>query len=512
MRSRKGHIPEFKSPDRENHFLASRRGLYTYGHLDRFQHFFLQFLMDHGHEPGEPVGFLSASCDELIFALAACWQLGIPFCCFDPHAPARTFDERFERLDPGFLIYGREQTEKAPVDHSAPIEQLEMDKVLESEPKLTSKAEKYEPNNDPEAIFGYFFTSGTSGTPKIVPLKRRQMMHAAHASAENFRPDHNHFWLLCLPLNHIGGVSIILRSLLYGSGIYRMNRFDREMVSTFLHENTLFQAASLVPTMLRRLLEIPAFRTHRNFKAILLGGGPIDPELIKYATEKGIPLVPSYGMTETCAQIAANHILKPSGIYTPRKSVGRIFEPNEIEIRDREGKPVPANDSGTIWLRGPQVFDGYLGEDSEPGVEGAQGVMEFGRAASFDGEDWFNTGDYGHLNVHDQLIVEARRTDLIITGGENVSPHEVEVELVKLDGIREAAVIGLPDEEWGQRVVAAVVSTDGNGIDPEAMRDTLGERLTDFKIPREIIRVEELPHTPSGKIKRKEVIGLFKEG
>lgn len=500
------NVPAFDPPGGENHFLASRRGLYTYAHLDRFRRFFQGFLSDYGHSPERPVGFLAESSDELIFALAACWQLGIPFCCFDPHAPKREFERRLQRIRPGYLFYGEKQTEKAPVENSSPLSALELDRALEERADPVENEEKTSARTRPAAVFGYFFTSGTSGPPKVVPLRRRQMHFAARASARNFRPDPNHFWLLCLPLNHIGGVSIILRSLLYGSGVYRMNRFDREMVATFLYENTLFQAASLVPTMLKRLLEIPAFQTHRNFKAILLGGGPIDPELIRKTVEKGIPLVPSYGMTETCAQIAANPVLKPSGIYTPLKSVGQVFEPNEIRIRDSRGQEVPANSSGTIWLRGPQVFDGYL----DPGGNGAEEAEEPEEAA-FDGEGWFNTGDYGRLNINGQLIVEARRTDLIITGGENVSPHEVETELARLDGILEAAVIGLPDKEWGQRVAAAVVTEGENEFDAGALIEKLKGRLTEYKVPKRILRVDTLPHTPSGKIKRKEVISLFRD-
>lgn len=502
-------VPAFESPGGENHFLASRRGLYTYAHLDRFRRFFLRFLTEYGHSPERPVGFLAESSDELIFALAACWQLGIPFCCFDPHAPKKEFEEHLQQIRPGYLFYGEKHTGKAPVDHSAPMSALQLDRALEEQAAPAGNDEKIRARTRPDTVFGYFFTSGTSGPPKVVPLRRRQMHFAAEASARNFRPDPNHFWLLCLPLNHIGGVSIILRSLLYGSGVYRMNRFDQEMVATFLYENTLFQAASLVPTMLKRLLEIPAFRTHRNFKAILLGGGPIDPELIRKTVEKGIPLVPSYGMTETCAQIAANPVLKPSGIYTPLKSVGRIFEPNEIRIRDNRGEEVPANSSGTIWLRGPQVFDGYL-DSGDPGAADPEETGEPEEAA-FDGEGWFNTGDYGRLNINGQLIVEARRTDLIITGGENVSPHEVETELVSLDGIMEVAVIGLPDEEWGQRVAAAVVTAGDNEIDADALIEKLQGRLSEYKIPKRILRVDSLPHTPSGKIKRKEVISLFRE-
>ncbi|MDZ7714699.1 MAG: AMP-binding protein [Balneolaceae bacterium] len=359
-----------------------------------------------------------------------------------------------------------------------------------------TKLSMYLGDTDPEQIFGYFFTSGTTDKPKIVPLKRRQMYFAADASAENFKPRPNHFWLLCLPLNHIGGVSIILRSILYGSGIYRMKRFDKGMVTTFLSENNLFQAASLVPTMLKRLLENPVFQTHKNFKAILLGGGSIDSELLELSIQRGIPLVSSYGMTETCAQIAANPLLQPSGIYRPLKSVGDIFKPNKIEIRDEHNKKLSANNSGTIWIKGPQVFDGYLNPE-RPNL-------------SFDEGGWFNTGDFGYFNANGHLFIQSRRTDLIITGGENVSPFEVESELEKIEPISEAAVLGLEDKEWGQQVVAVVVAKTKEKLKAEDIQNQLKSRITSYKVPKQIIQADTLPRTQSGKVKRTELVKLFK--
>ena len=145
---------------------------------------------------------------------------------------------------------------------------------------------------DDSQIFGYFFTSGTTSKPKIVPLKRRQIKAAAKASAQNFKPDPNHFWLLCLPLNHIGGISIIIRSVIYDTAIYRLGNFHEEMVKEFLGENKRFQAASLVPTMLKRLLDDPLFKTHREFKSILLGGGPSQKRFSRSQLNVVSPLFP----------------------------------------------------------------------------------------------------------------------------------------------------------------------------------------------------------------------------
>lgn len=489
-------IPHFAEPDAEHLFLASRNGLRTYGDLASFKDFFLQFLLDTDHDLEKPVGFLADSTDEVIFAIASCWILGVPFVCFSSNATAQELNKQLDELQPNLVFTDRDHKDLISADYQVDLNQLNLEQTLSGKHEPDVRVKNFTPKLDPDRVFGYFFTSGTTSTPKIVPLRRRQMYFAAGASAENFRPEVNHFWLLCLPLNHIGGVSIVLRSLLYGSGVYRMNHFDVDMVSTFLSENTMFQVASLVPTMLKRLLDIRAFRVHKNFQAILVGGGPIIPGLLEECLGNGIPLVPSYGMTETCAQIAANPILKPSGRYTPLKSAGMLFSPNEIQIRDDTGIKVGTNTTGSIWLRGPQVFDGYLSSGENSNV--------------FDKEGWFNTGDFGHINANNQLFVETRRSDLIITGGENVSPIEVESELEKMDQIIEAAVLGLPDKEWGQEVVAVVVAKTEQKLKTEEIVNSLKERITSYKIPKKIVQASALPRTESGKVKRSELAKFFK--
>lgn len=495
VNKKSSNIPSFAQPDDEDLFLASRNGLHTFGDLSTFKRFFLQFLFDYDYNFKSPVGFLCSSSDELIFALSACWQLDIPFVCFPPDAPRNEIRQQAARIKPNLVFCDNNNQRILDSEICLSIDQLTLKRALSADTHLSHRAQSYSPDLDPNHVFGYFFTSGTTGKPKIVPLKRRQMYYAAEASAQNFRPRVNHFWLLCLPLNHIGGISIILRSQLYGSGVYRMNRFDKDMVSTFLSENPLFQAASLVPTMLKRLMKDSLFKTHKNFKAILLGGGPVDTTLLQQATERGIPVVSSYGMTETCAQIAANPLLKPSGVYCPLKSVGSIFKPNRIQIRDEQLGILGINNSGTIWLNGPQIFDGYYSPEST--------------YSSFDEDGWFNTGDYGHLNANGHLFIESRRRDLIITGGENVSPFEVESELEKIDPILEAAVLGLDDKEWGQRVVAVVVAKTRNKLRTEEIQQELKERIANFKIPKQIVQATTLPRTESGKIMREELSKLF---
>jgi O-succinylbenzoic acid--CoA ligase len=485
------HIFEFKKADPQLAFMASQHGMYTYRDLERFTGFFQDILIRKSDSLKWPVAFLAESSDMLVFSIAACWQLGVPFIPLDPKTPQDELERQIHELSPSLIFCDSANRKRLKGDD---VVHMDENFFLNSFTFDVRHLNLPDPSKiDPEEVFGYFFTSGTSGTPKIVPLKRRQMLAAAKSSAKNFKPEANHFWLLCLPLNHVGGITIILRSLIYKSAIYRMNVFHEEMIKEFLSQNTQFQAASLVPTMLKRLLDDPLFRTHNKFKAVLIGGGPSNEGLLRRAAERGIPLVSSYGMTETCAQIVANPMHIPSGTYTPIKSVGKPFPPNQLEIRDENCKKLGMNESGSIWLKGPQVFDGYYQSDVQP----------------FDEHEWFNTGDYGHLNGFGQLFIESRRTDLIITGGENVNPAIVEQALLEMSEIEEAVVVGLPDEYWGQKLVTAVRMKEGEKLELGDLKKALNTKLRDYQIPKDLRIVDEFPKTSTGKIKRKAVQQLF---
>ncbi len=484
------HMFEFGNSEPQKVFLTSDSGMYTYSDLERFTGFFLDIIKQKSDSVKWPVAFLSDSSDLLIFGIAASWLLGIPIIPLSPKLKQDELEDIILELSPSLIFCDTANRNRLSGED---VVHMDENFFLNAFTFDTRDLDLPDPSKIKESeIFGYFFTSGTTGKSKIVPLKRRQMISAAKASAKNFQPEPNHFWLLCLPLNHVGGISIIYRSIIYGSAIYRMGRFNEEMVTEFLMENPKFQAASLVPTMLNRLLKNRLFSTHRDFKAILLGGGPTTQQLLKKSVERGIPIVSSYGMTETCAQIVTNPMTAPSGMYTPLKSVGKPFPPNKLQIRDKTGKVLGKNQSGLIWLKGPQVFDGYYNNDLNDEV--------------FDNDGWFKTGDFGHLNGFNQLFIESRREDLIISGGENVDPTEVEDAIKKIPIIRDAAVIGVPDEEWGQKVTAVVTLMNGKVPDIKEIREALKSDLSDFKIPKNLVVMNKLPKTGLGKVKKWELV------
>lgn len=476
--------PLFNYPPESNLFLSVKENTFTYGDLYSFARDLQAEI-----EPSEkPIVIFTENLPETVFAIAASFLLEIPII---PVSPAIK-EGRMEKLCQDLLPTAYFSAEAKDGSCLKNLKHIFLNAIVDQEVNK-NRAENRSKSEfaDGEKHAGYLLTSGSTAEPKIVPILRRQFFSAAHASKHNFKPAKNRYWLLCLPMHHIGGISVILRSLLYHSAIYLVPGFNEKNIRSLLNNNKQFEAASMVPTMLERLLNDSFFRVQFNFKAFLLGGGPISQDLINRSLTRGIPIVTSYGMTETCAQIAANPMLRSGGVYIPKKSVGRIFEPNRIDIRDDNGNSLPYLESGHIWLRGPQVFDGYHQKELNREV--------------FDSNGWFNTGDYGHLNRKNHLFIESRRTDLIISGGENINPVEVEEALKILDSVDDAAVVGVPDREWGQKCVAFIKTGNTKVMEADNLRTQLKGALHPFKVPKEFLLIDEIPKTSTGKVRRIEL-------
>jgi len=484
------NVPHFDLPEKNLTFLATKEKRYTYNDLYVFAEKLRDQISDLHPSEKKPLLLFADSTAETVLVIASAFLLKFPIFTLHPETTHFELEEVLKLIEPS-AIYAPKLKE-AGLLKMYPF--LDFDEETENSTAIPDFTDfKFDA---PENLAGYFLTSGSTGSPKIVPIKRRQVLFGAESSSKNIKPAKNKFWLLCLPLNHVGGINVIYRSILYHSAVYLVRSFDADKIHKLLNENKSFEAASMVPTMLDNLLEHSFFRVQFNFKGLLLGGGPISMELINRSLTRGIPIVISYGMTETCAQIAANSMLRPSGMYTPKQSVGRIFEPNQIEIRSENSQPLPYNESGYIWLKGPQVFDGYLDENMH--------------SEYFDNDGWFNTGDIGHMNRKKQLFIENRRSDMIITGGENVNPVEIENLLNGIKSIKESAVIGVPDKKWGQKVVAFIVTQDDQ-TDFDLIEKILRNSVRSFKIPKEFILMSALPKTETHKIKKGELLSIYQK-
>lgn len=321
---------------------------------------------------------------------------------------------------------------------------------------------------EPDAEHSVIYTSGTTGRPTAVSLTHRNHMASALASAWNLGVDPDDRWLCVLPLFHVGGLAVLLRSAIYGTAAVVHDRFDAERVARALETGEV-TLASLVPAMLRRLVEA-GLETAPALRALLLGGGPVPRDLLEWSAERGLPVLQTYGMTQTSSQIAT---------LTAAEAAKRTGS---------AGRPLPGvglsiSGEGEILVRGPMVSPGAL----DPA------------------DGWLHTGDRGRLDGDGYLWVEGRLKDVIVTGGENVACAEVERALEEHPAVLEAAVVGLPDPEWGEAVTAFVV-LDGGQLDEGRLIAHCRERLAGYKVPRALHAVDALPRNAAGKLLRRELV------
>jgi O-succinylbenzoic acid--CoA ligase len=305
-------------------------------------------------------------------------------------------------------------------------------------------------------------TSGTSGEPRPVSLTYGNFLFSAVGSAFNLGVDPTDRWLCCLPVSHVAGLSIILRSVIYGTTAVLLDGYETEQVATTLVSGDI-SVVSLVPTQLIRLLEAGADLS--GPRAILIGGGPVPADALNQALERGATVVQTYGMTETCSQVTT---LAPDDAARKVGSAGRPLLTTHVRIED-----------GEILVQGPTVSRDALDPDG-----------------------WLRTGDLGHIDDEGFLYVDGRRGEMIVTGGENVMPAEVEAVLISHPAVEDAAVVGRPDPEWQEAVCALVVLSEDSEASEEELRAHCSGSLAGFKVPKRVDFVSNLPRTASGKLIR----------
>jgi o-succinylbenzoate---CoA ligase len=306
-------------------------------------------------------------------------------------------------------------------------------------------------------------TSGSTGSPRPIPLSYGNFLWSAVGSAFNIGVQPDDHWLCCVPLSHIAGLGIVMRSVIYGTTAVVHDGFDVDRVGASLEHDGI-TVVSLVATMLTRLLEAGADLS--GPRAILVGGGPVPEDALEEAIAKGATVVQTYGLTETCSQVTT---LAPADAKRKLGSAGRPLLTTHLRIQD-----------GEILIQGPTVAPG-----------------------SADADGWLHTGDLGHIDEEGFLYVSDRIDDMIVSGGENIVPAEVEEVLLRHPEVADAAVIGREDPEWQQAVTAVVVLEGDSEVTPDELRRHCAESLAGFKVPKRVELASALPRTPSGKLMRR---------
>ncbi|WP_040979056.1 o-succinylbenzoate--CoA ligase [Oceanobacillus jeddahense] len=418
------------------------------------------------------VAILSGNSIEMMKTIHACSYLGAVVVLLNMRLTAFEIKQQMQDAEVTLLVT------KTEMDDLTEIKQITFDQLdqLKATPDCRL-LEEIELSN----VFTMMYTSGTSGFPKAVQHTYENHWWSATSSSLNFGKHNDDKWLIPLPLFHVSGLSTMVKGIIYGMPIYLLEKFDVEAVHDAIM-NKQVTMASVVTVMLQRLVSYLGESSYPEiFRCMLLGGGPAPETLLQQTKKKQIPVFQSYGMTETSSQIVT---LGPKDALRKIGSAGKPLFPAQLKIRGKQ-----ANEVGEILVKGPMVTPGYYNRQEANEKSFSNG--------------WLATGDVGYLDEEGFLYVVDRRSDLIISGGENIYPSEIENILLQIEGVREAGVTGKQDEEWGEVPVAFVVADEK--ITTKEVASYLKEKLARYKQPKEIYFISQLPRNAANKMVRQEL-------
>lgn len=335
------------------------------------------------------------------------------------------------------------------------------------------------------------YTGGTTGTPKGVMLSHENINAAIHTVIFNERSTENDTALCFLPFNHVFGQMHIMNATILSAGCLELlPAFDQDKVLDVVKKGRVTKLFA-VPTVYVRLLTLDRLKERLGaVRYCFSAAASMAAETVRQWRERtGLSIYEGYGMTEAAPTVTYNHYYRHV-----IGSIGTEVPGVEIQLRDESGNLVGRGEKGEICVRGPNIMRGYLDNPE-------------GTASAFWERGWFRSGDVGQTDDEGYYYIVDRIKDMIITGGENVYPKEVEEVIYKRAEVQECAVVGMPDKEWGEKVTAYIIPKPGKRIDEKALRMFLKQHLSPFKVPKEFVIVEDLPRTPAGKIQKRDLRG-----
>ena len=445
------------------------------------------------------VALMDVSSPAVPIALMGAAMSGVPYAPINYRLSEAQLTPLLDRISPAYLITGSEIVAE---DRSGwVVRSSEEFMSVVSEGEISDLAW----HDDPSTVAVQLFTSGTTGEPKAALLRHEHLVSYILGSVEFMGADEAEAALVSVPPYHIAGISAVMSNIYACRHIVQLPNFDPQVWLTLCAEQSV-TSAFVVPTMLSRIIETlqqgaMATEALSSIKSIAYGGGKMPVPVIEHA----LALLPqvnftnAYGLTETSSTIT---LLDPDDhraaleqsdgpIRARLGSVGRPLPAVEIEIRDEHGAVLPPLEAGEIYVRGPQVSGEY---------EGRSVLDEAG---------WFPTRDAGYVDDEGYLFLSGRADDVIVRGGENISPGEIEDLLHQHSAISDVAAVGVPSEEWGETIALAVVTAGGQSITEDGLREHIRNHLRSSRVPELIQFVNELPYNETGKLLRREVRAWF---
>lgn len=467
-----------------------------------------------GVKKGDRVGILQVNCSQYIETYFASAKTGAIFTPLNFRAKAEELTYMIGNAGLKALFVGERYLEM--VERILPkLPTVEQCICLDSPHKgefrfYEDLLDSFPPDDSSEEIGDdditiLMYTSGTTGRPKGVPLRHSGFVSYVLENVEPANPDLEEKNLLTVPLYHVAGIQAMLAAIYGGRTLVLMSQFETEEWMKMVQAERATRAM-LVPTMLKWVVDHPDFRKYdlSSLKVITYGAAPMPFEVIKKAIEEmpWVRFINAFGQTETASTITSlgpeDHNLEGTGEEREKKlkrlasSIGKPLPDVEIRIVDKGGKALPPREVGEIIARGPRVMTGYWGDAEKT----KQVLTEDG---------WLRTGDQGWMDEEGYIYLAGRGDDMIIRGGENISPEEVEEVLCSYHKVDEAACIGVPDPEWGQEPMAFVVLRKGESATPEEIMEFCKDKLAGYKRPKSVVFLDRLPRNQMGKLLRKEL-------
>lgn len=468
----------------EKEFIISDKEIISFKSLNYKSISLANKLKDSGIKSEERVPILIENSPNFIISVLALWMTEAIPVPINLKLSASEIEEQLKFLECQFIVIDES------FKHKINLTDVQQITLRASELNEASEKSEVKFGFDANRTAVIMFTSGSSGKPKAVELSFSNLIESAKIGNEYLKQTKDDRWLASLPFYHIGGFSIIFRALMFRIDIILPNDLKlHSVIQSINHFKPTL--VSLVSSQMSEVLN-NNIHPNSNLRHVLLGGGLIDSSIMEEALIKGWKVSKVYGSTETSSFVT---VLSPEEFKLKPTSSGKPTPPNEIFIYDEDRNELPNNIEGEIVVKSPDVFKGYWNDEIAT------------RNKLFNG--LYFSGDYGCKDSDGYLYIINRRSDMIVTGGENVNPHEVEKTILQFSLVKEVCVLGIEDVTWGQKVVAVIVPKLKEEFVFDDLREFLKDKIASFKIPKEIFFMDELPKTELGKIKRENLRKLF---